>query len=139
MKQKIFNWTDTHQQSFDLLKNKLCEATELFFPVPGVPLSVTTDASKVAVGAFLHQTVNGESQPLAFFSRSMSDCETRYSTFDRELLAVFAAIKKWKHYLSGSVVSVFTDHKPLVGALKNHKERDCKTIPTDIFYTGIHF
>ena len=124
MKQKIFNWTDTHQQSFDLLKNKLCEATELFFPVPGVPLSVTTDASKVAVGACLHQTVNGESQPLAFFSRSMSDCETRYSTFDRELLAVFAAIKKWKHYLSGSVVSVFTDHKPLVGALKNHKERD---------------
>jgi hypothetical protein len=32
-------------------------------------------------------------QPLGFFSRKLTDTESRYSTFDRELLAAHAAIK----------------------------------------------
>jgi len=53
----------------------------------------------------------------------LTETEKRYSTFDRELLAIFAAVKKWKYLLHGNV-TIFTDHKPLVGALKNPKDRD---------------
>ena len=124
LKQKDFDWTDHHTAAFNSLKKSLCDATELRFPVPGAPLSITADASSTAIGAVLHQTVDEEIQPLAFFSRNLSDCEKRYSTFDRELLAIFASTKKWKGYISGAKLTVFTDHKPLVGALKNLKERD---------------
>ncbi len=40
-----------------------------------------------------------------------------YSAFDRELLAVVAAIRHFRYMLEGRGFVVFTDHKPLVGAL----------------------
>ena len=121
---KEFTWTTVHLEAFEALKQAVCDAAVLAFPVPKAPLTITADASSYAIGAALHQTVNGQSRPLSFFSRKLTDVESRYSTFDRELLAVFAAIRKWKYLVSGSEVTVFTDHKPLVGALSNPKERD---------------
>ena len=58
-----------------------------------------TDASDTAVGAVLQQYVNGTWRPISFFSRKMTPAETRYSTFDRELLAVYLAIKHFRHFL----------------------------------------
>ena len=68
--------------------------------------------------------VDGVSLPLSFFSRKLSDTEQRYSAFDRELLAVFCAVRKWKNFILGSSCTVFTDHKPLVGAVSSGKQRD---------------
>jgi hypothetical protein len=56
-------------------------------------------------------------QPLGFFSRKLTDTESRYSTFDRELLAAHAAIKHFRHFCEGSQFQLWTDHKPLVSAL----------------------
>ncbi len=124
VKCKVFAWTDYHSQAFKKLKEAVNNAVQLAFPIPGAPLTITTYASGHAIGACLHQLNNGENEPLSFFSRTLTDVESRYSTFDRELLAIFAATKKWKHFLHGSTVTVFTDHKPIVGAIKNTKERD---------------
>ncbi len=38
-------------------------------------------------------------RPLGFFSRKLTDTESRYSTFDRELLAAHAAIKNFRHLI----------------------------------------
>ena len=48
-----------------------------------------TDASDTAVGAVLQQQINGEWKPIAFFSKRLKPAETRYSIFDRELLAIY--------------------------------------------------
>jgi hypothetical protein len=56
-------------------------------------------------------------QPLGFFSRKLMDTESRYSTFDRELLAVQAAIKHFRHFCEGRAFQLWTGHKPLVTAL----------------------
>ncbi len=59
-------------------------------------------------------------RPLAapwFFSHKLTDTESRYSTFDRELLAAQAAIKHFRHFNEGYVFKLWTDHKPLVTAL----------------------
>jgi len=53
----------------------------------------------------------------------MKPAETRYSTFDRELLAVYLAIKHFHHFLEGRQFYVLTDHKPLVHALTSHSDR----------------
>jgi hypothetical protein len=54
---------------------------------------------------------------LAFFSRKLTVTETRYSTFDRELLAAFAAVRHFRFLLEGRKFRLLTDHKPLVSAL----------------------
>ena len=41
----------------------------------------------------------------------------KYSTFDRELLAVHSAIRHFRHMLEGTSYTICTDHKPLVTAL----------------------
>ncbi len=58
-------------------------------------------------------------QPLGFFSPKLTDTESRYSTFDRELLAAQAAIKHFHHFCEGHLFQLWTDHKPLVTALSH--------------------
>jgi len=118
-----FNWTECHESSFNSIKHKIAEATELAYPSPDAAFTITSDASAVAIGACLHQVKDGLSSPLAFFSRKLSETECRYSTFDRELLAAYAAVRKWKDFFCGSSLTIFTDHKPLVGAFKSGRER----------------
>ena len=75
------------------------------------------------MGAALQQRPHGgDWQPLSFFSRKLTDTETRYSTFNRELLAVVGALRHFQFLLEGRSVHVLTDHKPLVYAF--HRARD---------------
>ena len=80
-------------------------------------------ASSVAVGAVLQQYVDGQWQPLAFFSKVLKPAETRYSTYDRELLAIFLAIKHFRYFLEGQDFHILTDHKPLVYAFSAKPDR----------------
>jgi RNase H-like domain found in reverse transcriptase/Integrase core domain/Integrase zinc binding domain len=86
-------------------------------PDPKAPISLATNASSSHVGAVLQQQVKGQWAPLAFFSRKLTGAQTRYSTFDRELLAVFLALCHFRFSLEGRSFILFTDHKPLVAAL----------------------
>ena len=83
-------------------------------------MSLTTDASLTAVGAVLS---GSDGAPLAFFSKKLSPAEVKYSAFDRELLAVYQAIKHFRHMLEGRPFSVWTDHKPLCGALNSAADK----------------
>ena len=114
-----FLWKEEHSKAFENLKNEISNCSELTYPHPDAAFTITADASSIAIGSCLHQVVDGESAPLAFFSRKLSEVEQRYSTFDRELLAAFSALKKWKDQISGNSITMFTDHRPLVGAVKN--------------------
>jgi len=124
MKQPTFSWTSVHDKAFADIKQCMKEAIELAYPMAGASYTITADASSYAIGACIHQVKDGSSTPLGFFSRKLSDVEKRYSTFDRELLAIYASLRKWKNFVEGSSVTIFTDHKPLVGAIKNGKDRD---------------
>ena len=91
----------------------LAHATLLVHPDPMAQINITCDASDVAVGGVLQQYLNGMWQPLSFFSKKLNPAGTRYSAFDRELLAVYATIKHFRHNLEGRNFFVNTDHKPL--------------------------
>ena len=113
---KTLPWDDTLQRAFDDTKQALTDATTLSFPRPGAHLTLSTDASNVAVGAVIEQTVNGTTKPLGFFSRKLRPAERNYSTFDRELLAVHLAVRHFRHLLDGARFTIRTDHRPLVHA-----------------------
>ena len=112
-KQRI-HWTPDLINQFDHLREGLKAVEILAYPKPEAQLVLTTDASTTAVGAILHQISNGTDEPLEFYSRKLSSTESRYSTFDRELLAIVLAVKHFKHLLLSRPFVVQTDHKPLL-------------------------
>ncbi|BHF74070.1 hypothetical protein SprV_0401715400 [Sparganum proliferum] len=109
--------------AFERIKNSLTDATLLTHPAPEVQLSLMVDASTVAVGAVLQQHLDGSTRRLAFFPKKLLPAETRYSTFGRELLAIYLAVENFRHFLEGWDFTVFTDHKPLTFALRSHSDK----------------
>ena len=81
------------------------------------------DASNIAVGAVLQQLSNNLWEPIAFFSKKLSDVESKYSTFDRELLAIYLSIKHFRYFLEGRDFTIYTDHKPLTKTIFTKTER----------------
>ena len=106
-------WDSETSKAFEDIKVNLAKATMLSHPKLAAPTSLATDASDTAIGAVLQQFVDGVWQPISYFSRKLSPAETKYSTFDRELLAIYLAIKHFRHFIEGRVFHVSTDHKPL--------------------------
>ena len=113
------DWTPAAEDAFQRTKVALSQATRLAHPTPGAALSLQVDASDTGVGAVLQQHRAGTWIPLAFFSRTLQPAETRYSTFGRELLAVYLAVKHFRHTLEGRHFTIFTDHKALVSAVSS--------------------
>jgi RNase H-like domain found in reverse transcriptase/Integrase zinc binding domain len=95
-------------------KNALAAATGLAHPLPHAQLALVTDASDSHVGGVLQKREGAAWRPLSFFSQMLSPAQSRYSTFDRELTAVFSALRHFRFMLEGRQFHVMTDHKPLV-------------------------
>ena len=95
-KPKSLAWDDESTLAFDRAKQALADAAMLVHPRSDAPTAVTVDASGLAVGAVLEQLVDGGWQPLAFFSRALRPPEQKYSAFDRELLALYLAIRQFR-------------------------------------------
>lgn len=88
----------------------------LAHPSRNGPLRLVTDASDTGMGASVEQFQNNSWKPLGFISRSFSAAQRNYSTYDRELTAVFESIKYFRYTLEGREFKVVTDHKPLTYA-----------------------
>ncbi|KHJ39865.1 hypothetical protein D918_10098 [Trichuris suis] len=110
---KELNWTAEQNMAFGCSKEALAHATLLFHPVPDAETAIMVDASDSAVGAVLPQKVGGDWRPLYFFSKALKPAETRYSTYARELLAIYLAIKLFRDFVEGRHFFVITDHRPL--------------------------
>lgn len=123
------NWTTEALEAFEKCKQQLAEATLLAHPKSGAELALFVDASDNAVGAALNQKIGNEYQPLAFYSKKLTDTQRRYSTYDRELAAVYQAVKHFRHMLEARQFTIFTDHKPITFAFKQKAE---KTSPRQI-------
>ncbi|CAB0040261.1 unnamed protein product [Trichogramma brassicae] len=90
----------------------------------GQPLALHTDASNTAIGAALSQRhADDDWTPLGFFSQKLSPTQQRYSTYDRELLAIFEAIKYFQRILEGRSFTIMTDHRPLSFALEQKSDK----------------
>ena len=119
---KELDWTSELDHAFQKAKRLLADATLLNHPVPGARTILTTDASDIAIGAVLEQQVEEHWQPLAFFSRQLNKAERNYSTIDPELLGIHSAILHFGYFLEGRDFTVYTDHKPIVAAIKKKSE-----------------
>ena len=122
-KSKKLIWTAECHSAFQEAKAAMASAVMLHHPDPQAETKISVDASDSALGAELSQRHEGIWRPIAFFSKKLSPTQRRYSTFDRELLAIHSAIKHFRCCLEGNVFSVYTDHKPLTHAVTSDTDR----------------
>jgi cleavage and polyadenylation specificity factor subunit 1 len=74
------------------------------------------------MGAVLQQRVDNTWQPLSFFSRKLNTAQQKYNAYDRELLAVYEAVKHFRNMLEARHFTIFTDHKPLTYTFKQRRD-----------------
>ena len=123
-KTSSISWSSEADQAFKDAKSSLASAVLLHHPNPFSATCLAVDASDVAVGAELAQRDKaGHWCPLAFFSHSLSSAERKYSALDRELLAMYLAVRHFRHHLEGRKFFINTDHKPLTFAFTSGADR----------------
>ena len=106
-------WSEAMQQAFDTLKNHLNAEPILQLPDWKKEFVVRTDASDSGVGAVLLQEVDGMLKPITYISKKLLPRETRYSTIEKECLAIVWAVERFQVYLYGREFVLQTDHQPL--------------------------
>jgi hypothetical protein len=116
-------WDEETVTAFTAIKDALANATLLAHPKPHAPTCIMSDASDSAVGAVLQQQIGGTWQPIPHFSKALRPSDLRYSVFDRELLAIYLAIKHFRHFVKGREFYILTDHKPLTFALSTTTDK----------------
>ena len=100
-------------QAFETLKAKLVTAPVISAPDWTLPFELMCDASDHAIGAVLGQRHDKLLHVIYYASRVLNDAQKNYTTTEKELLAVVYAIDKFRSYLVGSKVIVYTDHAAL--------------------------
>jgi hypothetical protein len=113
-----FKWTSATDEAFNNLKVAITAAPVLKHVDPSLPFILETDASDFALGSVLSQPdshqQNAALHPVAFFSRKLNEAECNYTVHDKELLAIVASLRFWRHYLAGAKdILVYSDHKNL--------------------------
>ena len=106
---------EQQDEDFNSIKEMLTEE-------PCLAHYVTTDASKTGLGMTLWQKQSdGEIKPIAFGSRYLNDSEKNYSIGELELLAVVWGLEKFRFYLYGKKVFLYTDHQALEPLIKRNR------------------
>jgi hypothetical protein len=105
-----YAWSDKCQQAFEQIKHLLTTAPVLALPdwQSTEPFHMVCDASYKGVGGVLMQ----HDRPIAFESRKLKPAEDNYSPTELEMLAIHYCCQKWRCYIEGRDVHVYTDHKP---------------------------
>jgi hypothetical protein len=110
-------------KAFEKCQASLSRTTLLVHPDPPAPLSLVTDASTTAMVSVMQQCIKNTWQPLAFFSTKLNPAQQKYSTYERELLAIYEAVKHFRHMLEARQFIFFTGHKPITYAIQQKQDR----------------
>jgi transposase InsO family protein len=113
-KGRHFEWGPEQQESFDRLKQLMSNAPTLVVFDPSAPCTIVSDASNAAIGGVLLQ----DQQPVAYFSRSLTDTEKNWAIIEKETLALVCTIEHFRQYLFGAAFKCVTDHRSLITILK---------------------
>ncbi|KAJ0629259.1 putative nucleotidyltransferase, Ribonuclease H [Helianthus annuus] len=110
LKDVPFDFTDECLQAFHVLKEQLVKAPILQPPDWSKPFEIMCDASDTTIGAVLGQRVDKKPVVIYYASKTLSEAQLNYTTTEKELLAVVYALDKFRSYIWGSKVIVYSDH-----------------------------
>ncbi|CAM8968884.1 unnamed protein product [Rhodiola kirilowii] len=105
-----FEFTDSCREAIDELKLALTSVPIIQAPDWDQSFEIMCDARDYAVGAVLGQRVDKKPIVIYYASRTLDAAQRNYSTTEKELLAVVFTLEKFRSYLLGTKVVVFSDH-----------------------------
>lgn len=120
-----WKWSQVEENAFRTIIDALSKSAKQAFFDRTRRTQVIVDASPIAVSAALTQIdpATQHSVVLCHSSRALSAVESRYSQFDREMLAVVFGIVKYHRWIYGSEFDVLSDNKALCSLLNNKSAR----------------
>lgn len=120
-----WQWGESEQLAFTLIKNKAATAVLMFGWDSALPIEFYVDASKFAGGLFVRQLQNDRWVPILYDSFTFSPTERNYGVYKRELKAMVVFATRHAHMLQGPRTStIWTDHEPLTGFLNSDTHED---------------
>jgi hypothetical protein len=78
-----------------------------------LPIEIMCDASDFVVGGVLGQTKDKKHHVITYAKKTMTEAHLNYATTEKELLAVVFALDKFRSYLVGAKIIIYTDHAAL--------------------------
>ncbi|CAF4626058.1 unnamed protein product, partial [Rotaria sp. Silwood2] len=124
-KRHEFYWHAEQQAAFEQFKTILTTSPLfLHFPDPSLPFILSTDASLTRIAGVLKQNSSTGVKICYYKSRLLSDIERRYSTTEREALAIYWCLDQLRPCIGTSSVIIETDHQPLTNMHKKYNFRN---------------
>lgn len=109
-----WDWTKIHSRAFRDFKNNFMRAVTFSHYLPHKKFKLQTDASDIGISEILYQVDdNGDSRIISLASRVLTQCKSRYTTSEKELLAIVYCLMKFRMYLLGWKFEIITDHQAL--------------------------
>ena len=88
-----FKWSDTHQRTFEYLKDSLTAVPLLVHPDSNKPYVLYTDSSDTYIGACLTQECDGDEKPIYYLSHKLSRSQCKWSVVEKEAFAIHFALQ----------------------------------------------
>ena len=108
-----FEFNEPCLNAFELLKKKLTSAPIVVAPDWNLQFELMCDVRDFAVGVVLGQRKEKVFYAIYYASQMLNDAQLNYATTEKELLAIVFAFEKFKPYLIGNKVIVFTNHSAI--------------------------
>ena len=108
-----FAWSQACEDAFDKLKPMLVSPPIMRSPNWELPFEIMCDTSDYAIGVVLGQREDKKAIVIYYASKTLDSSQSNYTTTEKEFLAVIFALEKFRSYIVGSPVTIFTDHAAL--------------------------
>uniref|UniRef100_A0A1B6GZR8 RNA-directed DNA polymerase n=1 Tax=Cuerna arida TaxID=1464854 RepID=A0A1B6GZR8_9HEMI len=110
-KKTKFIWTSKDEAAFNNIKRLFLHTNILHHPDINKTFYLQTDASDYAIGGHLFQLKeNGDKTAIVFISRALQSAELRYTTTEKELLAIVYCLQKTRYLILGTRLKILTDN-----------------------------
>ena len=121
-KERPWMWGQQLKKSFQTSKKLLTSSWLLVHFNPDMELILACDISAYGIGAVLaHKMPDGTEKPVGFASHTLAKAEKNYSQLEKEGHSCNFGTKLFHSYLFGHAFTLVTDHKPLLGLLRENK------------------
>ena len=108
-----FAWSQACEVAFDKLKTMLVSPPIMRSPNWDLPFEIMCDASDYAIGAVLGQRGDKKAFVICYANKTLDSAQANYTTTEKEFLAVVFTLEKFRSYIVGSLITIFTDHATL--------------------------
>ena len=112
-KGRPFIWTESHQKTFDTIKQQLAKAPVLSLPDGIGRYTLYSDTSKTHAGSALWQMQKGRNRLIGYASKSLPKACANYGITELEMTGLMVKMENWKFDLGKKDFDAAVDHRAI--------------------------